>query len=340
MSGFPAIPERNAQGVLNQLMVMRVLRKSKMIEDPQIFFINNRTVVTTEVNKNDHNRVEIRDRMFFGCSLGGILGTVYMALSPDVKSATLSVPGGPIALLFPRNDAGSLIITKLIAIHFPNSSDRMTMLFFMHHLWELCDPTGYSDILEAGGILGDQPGEIDLTSRGLGKKKILIQIGVTDTTVNGIASGYLIRSLGAGSFFGNAYEPSFALKSDIAVRTDIQRKNSDDVDPFTGFNIIHKGATPHIVANSFHFQKTPAVIPFFNYPPTLPQARFYDTHELVRLHPTAKMQVVQFMRTFLVQSQRGTFDDDSLWVRNVCGPRGCWNLDRPNKDQLKWIRPR
>ena len=340
MGGFPAIPERNAQGVLNQLMIMRVLRKSNMWEDARVFKINNRTVVTTEVNKADGNRVEIRDRIYSGFSLGSILGTVYMALSPDVKAATLSVPGGPFSLLFPRNDAGSLIITKLIAVHFSNSGDRMIMLFLMHHMWELCDPTGYSDALEAGGILGDNPGEIDITSRGLGKKKILIQIGITDTTVNGIAAGYLIRSLGGAAFYGNAYEPSFMLKNDVAVRTDIQRKSSDVVDPYTGFKVIQKGDTPHIVVNSFHFQKTPAVIPFFNYPPTLPQARFYDTHELIRLLPTAIRQFVDFMHVYLQTQHRGTPNDDSLWVRDICGSRGCWQMVRPNRNQLRWIRPR
>lgn len=40
---------------------------------------------------------------YYGNSLGGILGTVYMATTTDVTRGTLGVPGGPFGLLLPRS---------------------------------------------------------------------------------------------------------------------------------------------------------------------------------------------------------------------------------------------
>jgi len=40
---------------------------------------------------------------YYGNSLGGILGTVYMATTIDVERGTLGVPGGPFGLLLPRS---------------------------------------------------------------------------------------------------------------------------------------------------------------------------------------------------------------------------------------------
>ena len=40
---------------------------------------------------------------YFGASLGGIMGTVFMSYEPTIKSGVLGVPGGPWALLFERS---------------------------------------------------------------------------------------------------------------------------------------------------------------------------------------------------------------------------------------------
>lgn len=207
--------------------------------------------------------------------------------------------------------------------------------------WELADPAGYTDALEQHGILGDAPGTIDRKTRGLGKKKLLVQIGVTDTTVNGIAAGYLIRSLGGRAFRGNAYETSFALRKGFAMRYGIQRKDTDTADPFTGFGWVEKArgvqvetaaSTAHTVVTSFAMGPRVPILPFFNYPPPLWKAAPYDTHERVRLHPLAQLQIGLFFRVYLNQIRRGGgVHDGFVWVENVCEAEGCWNLDRPPK---------
>lgn len=334
-----AIPERSAQGILNNLMLMRVMRKSSIHSDPLAFLVNNRPTVAVEPTNG--GRLEIKHRLYYGLSLGGILGTVYMAMSPDVKVGTLSVPAGPFALVFPRNDAGSLIITKLISIHFPNSSSRMAILFLMNHMWELNDPLGYTDALEAGGMIGREPGTIDSEIDGLGPKKLLIQLGISDTTVNGIASGYLVRSLGAHMFPGNAYEKAYRVHKGLVLRQQLQRLKSDQTDPFTGFSVLHdqRKSTAHHMVSSFHFEETPWIIPFFNYPATLLQSREADTHELVRLNPLAQRQVTYFFGRFVDWNNRGRKNEGLGWVRNVCGSQGCWNLKKPDRSWNRWDIP-
>lgn len=109
------VPDRCSQAVINALLLMKIARESRMLVDPDVFFINNRTVVATreldqhresavqsgKAGTNDGRAetadgamtVEARHSVYYGNSLGGILGSVYMSLSQQVQVASLGVPG-------------------------------------------------------------------------------------------------------------------------------------------------------------------------------------------------------------------------------------------------------
>ena len=71
ISNFRIIPDRLSQGVLNELLLMKLL-KGSLYKHPTLTF-NNRIVI----NPNK--------AFYYGVSLGGIIGQVYMAVTTDVQ---------------------------------------------------------------------------------------------------------------------------------------------------------------------------------------------------------------------------------------------------------------
>ena len=72
--------DRLHQGMLNALLLMRAL-KTSMSNAPFFMFKNT-------------NVLDASQRYYYGNSLGGIMGTVYMSLSQDVERGVLGVAGG------------------------------------------------------------------------------------------------------------------------------------------------------------------------------------------------------------------------------------------------------
>ena len=117
MSKFVVVPDRCSQAVINALLLMKIARESRMLVDPDVFYINNRTVIETREGAKQHHdqtegrsdvdgdgasgraetadgvTMEARHSVYYGNSLGGILGSVYMSLSQQVQVASLGVPG-------------------------------------------------------------------------------------------------------------------------------------------------------------------------------------------------------------------------------------------------------
>jgi hypothetical protein len=76
---------------------------------------------------------------YYGNSQGGILGTMYMAVTQDVKRGVVGVTGAPYSLLLPRShDFANLF--QIIAYRYPNTLDRFCMFAMMQLLWDRADP--------------------------------------------------------------------------------------------------------------------------------------------------------------------------------------------------------
>ncbi len=70
ISDFRIVPDRLSQGIINELLLMKMM-KSSLYKDPDVT-LNNQIVIN---NKQVY---------YYGVSLGGIIGQVYMALTKDV----------------------------------------------------------------------------------------------------------------------------------------------------------------------------------------------------------------------------------------------------------------
>lgn len=82
ISDFRIVPDRLSQGVINELLLMKSL-KGSLYKD-------------ISVTLNDKILIDPNHAYYYGVSLGGVVGQVYMALTQDVnkgKSAGVYLSG-------------------------------------------------------------------------------------------------------------------------------------------------------------------------------------------------------------------------------------------------------
>lgn len=135
----------------------------------------------------DRGRIE-----YYGISLGGILGTLYMGIESDVRVGLLNVPGGGLPNILSGSEVIGNLINPLISLSLGISvSDPIfpivQRLFLQLAQWTL-DPG--DPISTAPFLLGPE------TVPGVPPKTLLMQIGVTDSIVPNNTSEDLARAMG------------------------------------------------------------------------------------------------------------------------------------------------
>lgn len=155
---FAIVPDRLHQGMLNALVLMKLLTQSSFTKDPAVTY-NGKSVIST--NPDDWH--------YTGNSQGGIMGAVYTAVSTDVQRAVLGVGGGPYAILLPRStDFADLF--DLLKLKYPRSIDRMESLALIQLIWDRMDGSGYASYI--GGGLPNTPSHRAIWHYGLGDAQV------------------------------------------------------------------------------------------------------------------------------------------------------------------------
>jgi len=186
LTDFGIVPDRCQQGLLNALFLMRLLREGKLAKDPALVFNGKPVLDGTSAS------------YYYGNSQGGILGSVYMAITTDVKRGVLGVGGGPYSLLLPRsNDFASLF--QLLTLRYPQPLDRYVLFSAFQLLWDRADPGGYMSAITSNPLPNTPTHEV------------ILQHGLGDAQVSYIACYALGRSVGASMFQSNVHEPGETL---------------------------------------------------------------------------------------------------------------------------------
>ena len=133
MTNLIMIPHRLHQSMINFLYLTKLVFSSQFIADNSVFAFDGFNIMSDNDNYNCY---------YIGASLGGIYGSVYMALSPDVTRGALLVPGFPFEFLLPRSSDFSEFWT-IIESRYPVDVDRIWVLSLIQLLWTQCSPSGY-----------------------------------------------------------------------------------------------------------------------------------------------------------------------------------------------------
>jgi hypothetical protein len=165
LSNFRIVPDRLHQGMVNALLLMRLV-KGSLSKDPMLMFGGRQVVDTEHVH-------------YYGNSLGGIIGDVYMAVTTDVIRGVLGVPGGPFPLLLPRSKDFDVFEDVMRALY-PDPVDYITGIGFIGLLWSRLEPSGYMSYVTENPLPNTPT------------HRVLFQYALGDAQVNILVSGLQI----------------------------------------------------------------------------------------------------------------------------------------------------
>ena len=135
LSGFPAIPDRLQQGLLDELYLGRaMISPSGFTMSPA--FHQDGTLGSGSVLDTS--------RLFYnGNSQGGIMGGALTAVAPDFTRASLGVPAMNYSVLLPRSVDFDQF-AQVFYPFYPNETARPLALDLIQMLWDRGDPNGYA----------------------------------------------------------------------------------------------------------------------------------------------------------------------------------------------------
>lgn len=122
---------------------------------------------------------------FYGISMGHILGGTYVALSPDVERAALSVGGANFSMMLFRSQAFGAFLA-LIGFVVDDRLDQQKLGVLLQSMLDRFDPMTYARFI-GGEPLAGSP-----------EKKVLLHAGLGDLAVPNLATEAHARTLGLG----------------------------------------------------------------------------------------------------------------------------------------------
>ncbi len=187
-SGFPSLADRLQQGLLNGLLLGRLMIHPQGLVSQAAF----RSPAGAPL-------IDTSNLYYDGNSQGGIFGGALTAIAPDFRRAVLGVPGMDYSLLLPRSvdfDAYNSFFVPA----YPDRFDRMLILTVVQSLWDRGEADGW-----AAHMTGSPPESTPLHS-------VLLDVAVGDHQVAQITAENEARTISDGHNTGAvgrlpAYDP-------------------------------------------------------------------------------------------------------------------------------------
>lgn len=178
---FAALPDRLRQGQLNTLVLGRMLKLGTFGTDPAF-----RTPAGASVFASPAT-----DAFYTGASLGGILGLMFAALSPDISHAHVIVPAINFSILLQRATPflpfqGALEVTGV-----GDALEQAVLIGLIHELWVRGESAGYATHITRDPLPGTNV------------KQILMTAAYLDQQVSNQATEIAARTLGLPSLVGS-----------------------------------------------------------------------------------------------------------------------------------------
>ncbi|MCG8589788.1 MAG: hypothetical protein MJE66_10900 [Proteobacteria bacterium] len=168
---FGALPDRLRQGQLNTLVLQRLLKTAAFNVHPAFQTPEGVGVIATE-----------NDLVYFGASLGGIMGTMNAALTPDTTRMNVDVPAINFSFILQRAKPFAPFQAFLDAVD-PDPLLQVLGLQILHELWVRGEPAGYAHHV-TGNTLPPLEGPLFSTN----KKQILMTVALYDQQVSNLGA--------------------------------------------------------------------------------------------------------------------------------------------------------
>ena len=178
-TAFPWFSEKPMQGVINQLALLRLV-KGRLADTPELQF-------PAGENGGDAGApiFNADDLMYYGNSQGGTIGTLMMALTPDIPRGVLGVPGCCYPMLLQRN---ADFVGQYVSIFdniIPNRIEFALVLGLLGTGFDRLDPFTFGPYVTDAPLPGTPP------------HAVLLQIAKEDPSVHNQVSHMLARAIDA-----------------------------------------------------------------------------------------------------------------------------------------------
>jgi hypothetical protein len=189
LNNFPAFTARLKQGQLNTLVLARMMKEGIFNRDPAF---QNASVGVFPGSGTD--------AYYYGISLGGIMGTMFAALTPDVERFNIDVGAMNFSLLLQRSTQFGAFcggfppcFEDLVqGIGLTDPMETLLVYHLWHELWVSSEPAGFVHRLRDEVEAGD--------------KQILMTVAWLDKQVSNQASEILARTLGLPNLVGSVQQ--------------------------------------------------------------------------------------------------------------------------------------
>ncbi|MGH7785736.1 MAG: hypothetical protein ACRERC_02660 [Candidatus Binatia bacterium] len=147
LNDFQALPDRLRQGMLNTLVLSRMMKRGLFNRDTETFQTPDGAPVFPGPEQ---------EMFYYGISLGGIMGTWFAALTPDIERFGVDVPAINFSCLLQRSTQFSVFDTLLANLDLTDPMQKILGIHLLHESWVGGEPAGYarhitSDPLEGSG---------------------------------------------------------------------------------------------------------------------------------------------------------------------------------------------
>jgi hypothetical protein len=175
-SGFRKLPERLHQGILNQLVLARLLGSPHGLAADPAFQFDDGTGHMVSV-------IDPTEVYYYGNSQGGIEGGVVMAIAQEVTRGVLGVAAANYSTLLQRSvDFNPFFV--LLRGAYPDDLNRALVYPLIQQLWDRAEPNGY-DHHTVANPLPNTPAH-----------KVLVHMATGDAEVSNLGTEIMVRSMG------------------------------------------------------------------------------------------------------------------------------------------------
>ncbi|MCK6554617.1 hypothetical protein L6Q96_08575 [Candidatus Binatia bacterium] len=181
LRNFAALPDRLRQGMLNTLVLARMMKKGSFNADPAFVAPGGAGALPGPAT----------EAFYSGGSLGGIMGLMFAALSPDIVNAHIAIPAINFSILLQRATPflpfqGALELTGVT-----DAADQALLIGIIHELWVRGESAGYATHITANPLPGTNA------------KNILMTAAYLDQAVSNQGTEIAARTLGLPSLVGS-----------------------------------------------------------------------------------------------------------------------------------------
>ncbi len=171
---FPALPDRLKQGQINTVLLARMMKDGVFNVDPAFQAPGGFGVFQGP-------DVEM---FYYGISLGGIMGTWFAALTPDVERLNVDVPAMNFGMLLQRSTQFGAFEQLLAGVGVTDPLQTLLTLSLNHEVWVRSEPAGYIRHITSDPLPGTNA------------KHMLVTMAWLDKQVSNQATEIMVRSLG------------------------------------------------------------------------------------------------------------------------------------------------